>query len=343
MEEKIEKELNNNEEKPTEVQAKQESSAEEANKNIVVIEKPDTTEESYDKVVERERSTLFAAYQKSRKISNLITVFVLLAGVGGVVLITRQNMVCTIIGWALMGATILGMIIFYFVTRNKFPDKTREYIKLIQKKFNENMYADANFTDVTTDPNEKFDVSEVIADGVYDAVAIAQSRNVIHGKYDGKNFLAAEVALFKQQVSRGKKEAPLFVGKYISFPNSLEMKGRIVINIKNPESPLDLPTGVADITALEDKPNLAVYGLKETNVEKVLGKKFYERFLNDFALKDHLVNVNLVVWAGKTAIYCSYDDGAMGLPFDKPFDKTGQNQMVENSLDAFELFNKIGK
>ena len=334
MEENKELELNENEAPKEEAEKKQ---------NLVNIKKPDNEEEGFDKVIERERSNLFEDYKKSRKISNIITVFVLLAGLAGVICITQQNMALTIVGWSLMGATIVGLVVFYAVNKNKFPNKTRAYIKLITKTINENTFKDERFTDVVTDPEEKFDVAEVIGDGVYADLGLAQSRNVVRGKFAGKNFLYSEVALFKPQATRSKKEGPVFVGKYISFPNELEMKGRIVINIRKTESPLDLPTKTDDLTVLEEKPQSVVYGLKETNFEKVLGKKFLANFSEDLALKDHLINVNLVVWAGKSAIYFSYDDGAMGLPFDKPFERQAYDQMADNLTDAFELLSKIGK
>ena len=352
MEEKIENELKENndpvEEVPTEVQAQeqepQKQEAEEApKKNLVSVEKPDNNEEGFDKVIERERSVLFNEYKKSRKISNIITVGVLLVGLAGVICITQKNMALTIVGWSLMGATVLGLIIYYAINKNKFPNRTREYIKLITKMINENTFKNEQFTDVVTDPEEKFDVAEVIGDGVYADLGIAQSRNVVRGKFAGKDFLYGEVALFKPQQPKAKKEGPVFVGKYISYPNNLQMKGRIIVNIKKSESPLDLPTKIEDLTALHESANLAVYGLKETDYERVLGKKFFKEFTEDLALKDHLINVNLVVWAGKSAVYFSYDDGAMGLPFDKPFDKQPYDQMADNLTDAFELLNKIGK
>ena len=335
MEEKIENEVVETEEIAEETTTKQDS-------NIITIEKPDESEESFDRTIERERQVLFTDYQKSRKISNIITIVVLLIGLGGVILITQKNLVMTIIGWSLMGATVVGMLIFYIVNKNKFPNKTREYIKTVTRLINEQTFKDKRFTDVKTNPEERFDVSEVIGDKVYSGLAQAQSRNVVHGKFDGQDFLYSEVALFKAQTSR-KKEAPVFVGKYISTANKLEMKGRIILNIKRTESPLDLPTEIGDLTVLNETPNLAVYGLKETDAEKVLGKKFYNSFIKEFELKDHLVNVVLVVWAGKSAAYISYDDGAMGLPFDKPVDKNAYDQMSDNLAKAFELLTKIGK
>ena len=314
---------------------------EKPNENLIKIGKPNEDEEAYDAVIEKERASLYGDYNKSRKYSNIITVAVLVVALAGMILAFQENMILTIIGWALIGVTIIGMLVYYFVNRNKFPNKTREYIKTITRLINEQNFKNEAFNEVVTDPTEKFDISSIIGDGVYSEVASAQSRNIVRGKYNEKEFMYAEVALFKKAAT--KKDGPMFVGKYISVPNKLEMRNRIVINIKNGEKAVDLPNAVSDLTKVVETPTLDVYGLKETKPELVVGKKFYESFVNEFALKDSLVNVNLVVWAGRTAIYLSYDDAAMGLPFDKPFNKEAYEQMFNNVDKFFELNEKIGK
>lgn len=337
MEEKIENELKENE-APVE-----EAKENVVNTKLVSIDKPDNSEENFDRVIERERSSLYSEYTKSRKVSNIITVAIMFVAVGSVICVTQKSMVFNIIGWCLIGLCAVGLVVYYALNRNKFPNKTKAYIKLITKLINENTFRDEKITDAETDPEEKFDVAEVIGDGVYADLGLAQSRNVVRAKYSGNKFLCAEVALFKPQATRSKKEGPVFVGKYVSLQNELEMKGRIILTIKRNESPLDLPTKTDDLTVLKEEPTLVVYGPKETDYEKVLGKKFYKEFVDRLALKDHLINVNLVVWAGKSAVYFSYDDGAMGLPFDKPFDRKPYDQMADNLSDALELLTKIGK
>ena len=337
MEEKIENELNENE-APVAPEAEPV-----ANTKLVAIDKPDNSEEHFDRVIERERAALYTDYNKSKKVSNIITIVIMVVAVASVICVTQKEMVFNIIGWVLIGVCAVGLVVYYALNRNKFPNKTKTYIKLITKLINENTFKDSKITDAETDPEEKFDVSEVIGDGVYADLGIAQSRNVVRAKYDGKKFLYAEVALFKPQAARSKKEGPVFVGKYVSTENELEMKGRIVLNIKKSDTPLDLPTKLDDLSVLKEEPTLAVYGPKETDYERVLGKKFVKEFIDRLALRDHLINVNLVVWAGKSAVYFSYDDGAMGLPFDKPFDRQPYDQMADNLADALELLSKIGK
>lgn len=312
--------------------------------SLITFEKPKLDAPSYDKTVEEARDELYKAYRKSRKISNIITIVVLIAGLGGMLCITQNDpnlAFLPIIGWVIIGLTVAGLFAFYLFNRNKFPNRTREYIKVITKALNEANFADEKFTEVTSNLEEKLNIEEIIGDSAYENVASVSSRNVIHGKYCGNDFLMAECAL--NRPSQNKKEGPLFVGRYLTLPNSLEMKGRIIISIKNHQTPLDLPNKVNDLTCLKDEQALSIYGLKETDVEKVLGKKFYNEFLSKFALKDHLVNVNLVVWSGKSSLYLSYDDAAMTLPFDKPLVKEAVDQMIENLNDACALLMKIGK
>lgn len=349
MEEKIEKQEEILEEKVEEAveevaeEAKPEETApvEEPKNDVVEIGKPDPDEEAYDVAIEKARAELYEEYKKSRKISNIFTVAVLVVALAGMIMVVQQNMALTIAGWCMIGVTIITMIVYYVLNKNKFPNKTREYIKTITTRINEQMFQDEKFTEVVTNPNEKFDVSAVIGDGVYDNIGSAQSRNIVRGKYNDKEFMYGEVALFKKAAT--KKDGPMFVGKYISMPNNLEMRNRLIINIKNGEKAVDVPNAIADITALEDNPSLAVYGLKETNPELVVGKKFYKAFVEEFALKGSLLNVNLVVWAGRTAIYLSYDDAAMGLPFDKPMNVEAYEQMIRDLNKAFEMNEKLGK
>lgn len=325
------------------VEEKAEEKVEETPSNesaYISVEKPDPNEEPYYKVIEDRRSILFKEYTKSRRISNIITICILLIAIGAMILITQRNMVCTIIGWSLAGATVIGLIIYYLVNKNKFPNKTREYIKVLTQKLNENTFEDEKFTDVKTDPNEKMDASDLLGDAVYANIGNASSRNLVRGKYNDKEFYYAECALIKAGAT--KKEGPMFVGKYISFPNNLEMKGRIIITLKKKEDAVDLPTQIGDIDVLKQEDTMVVYGMKDANYERILGGQFLKN-ISRLTPNVHLLNVNMVVWAGKTGLYLSYDDAVMALPFDKPFDKEANDFLKSNLMDAFELMDKIGK
>lgn len=313
---------------------------EEDNSTKQVIQKPDKDSEPYNVKIENARKDLFAAYTKSRKISNIMTVGVLVVAVAAMLLITQKDSVMTIIGWSLAGATFLGLVLYYALTKNKFPNRTKEYIREITVVLNENAFADDKFSDLLTDPNEKVQIEDLIGDDVYESLGNIASRNVVRGKYGDKQFMYGEVALHKAAAT--KKDAPLFVGKYISISNKLNMKGRVIINLKRGENPVDVPTKIGDLEALLDTPEMAIYGIKSCEYEKALGTEFLSKIKN-LMPQDHLMNTNIVVWGGKTGIYLSYDDASMALPFDKPFDYKANDQIVENMKVALDCNDILGK
>ncbi|MCQ2776350.1 MAG: hypothetical protein MJ217_01335 [Bacilli bacterium] len=306
---------------------------------LVAVEKPDLSED-YGVHIEDARKELYAAYSKSRKISNIITIGIMLVAVAAVILLTQQNAVMTVIGWCLAGAAVIGMLVYYIVTKDKFPNKTRAYIKDLTTTLNEQTFKDERFTNVVTNQDEKMDPSEVIGDSVYENIGNISSRNVIRGEFAGKKFTFVEIALQKAQAT--KKDGPMFVGKYLTLENRLELKGRLLINLKKAEEPVDLPTQIGDLTVLEDDNGFVVYGFKDCDYKKILGTKFISN-LKELMPKEHLLNLNVVVWAGKCAAYVSYDDAAMALPFDKPFEKDANDAANADVLKLFESFNEIGK
>lgn len=304
------------------------------------VEKPKEDDEPYDVVIETSRASLFEAYNKSRKISNLITVIVLVAAIASMILITQQDALLTVLGWVLVGVSLLSLIIYYVVNKNKFPNKTRAYIKELTKRLNQNTFADEQYSDVVSDPEEKMSIEDVIGDSVYDNLGSIASRNVVRGKFNGKDFLYTEMALTKSGAT--KKDGPLFVGKYISVPNNLELRGRIIINFKNAENPVDLPTSIGNLDLLEESNGMTVYGFKDTDYKQVLGTLFLSK-IKALVPESHLLNTNIVIWAGKTGFYFSYDDASMALPFDKPFDRACNEEGVAHTLAAFEANDVLGK
>ena len=52
---------------------------------------------------------------------------------------------------------------------------------------------------------------------------------------------------------------------------------------------------------------------------------------------EKLLNAVVVVWAGHTGVYLSYDDSVTVLPFEHPFDRAAQEQYKEDLLAALEL------
>lgn len=295
---------------------------------------PEVEEKPYDVLIEDARKNLYKQYATSRKISNILMFVIVAAIVGVMFLIMSNNDILRIVGYAVGGLLVVGMILYYVLNRKKFPNKVKDYVALVSTKINERMFESKSFSDLKFDNEEKLAMDDLIADGIYAEATGINSRNVAHGKFDGRTFLYGEAALLRPS-TRKQQVPPLFVGRYISLTNDLKFDGRIVLNFKNPKEPLDLPNAVSDLVTLEEKEDFVVYGAEGLDYRKIINNEVLSK-LRKIVIKEHLLNVNIVFWSGHTAAYLSYDDAIMSVPFDKAFDKAGFEQSFADLLTCFE-------
>lgn len=291
-------------------------------------EKAPEEAKSYDVLIEEARKDLFNAYNKSRKISNILMFSVVVAIVGVMFLIISNNDVLRIVGYVLVGVLVVGMVLYYALyARKHLPNKIKNYVPFVMKTLNDRMFSQQNFKDIVCKEEEKLAMDDLIGDGVYAEANAINSRNIVRGTYKGHSFLYSEAALMRPS-SRKQQVPPLFVGRYISAPNQMKFEGRYIVTIKNPKQPLDLPNATSDLVILEDKEDFSVYGPEGSDNHAVVGNKTINYFRR-LSVEGHLLNVNIVFWGGHTAVYLSYDDAILSVPFDKEFDK----EAFEKSLD----------
>ena len=290
-------------------------------------------EKSFDQVVEDARRDLYKSYQTSRRISNIVMISVVAAICGAMFLIIQQNNVMRIIGYSLAGALVVGMILYYVFTHKNFPNKTKAYVALVSKTINDEMFKNKAFSEIKSDPEEKLKMDDLVGDGIYAEANGINSRNVVRGVYRGHHFLYAEAALTRPS-SRKQQNPPIFVGRYFSIPNDMKFDNRFVVVVKNLKEPLDLPNAVSDLVVLEEKEDFMVYGPEGANYRDVLDNKVISK-IRKVKVEGHLLNMNIVFWAGHTAVYLSYDDAIMSVPFEKPFDKEGFEQSFADLLTIF--------
>ena len=290
-------------------------------------------EKTYDVQIEEARVGLYKSYMLSRRISNIL-MFVIVGAIVGIMFLIISNVVALkITGYCLAGALLAGMIVYYLVTRKRFPNKTKEYVGLVSRLVNDQAFNNQGFEEIKSNPEEKLAMDDLAGDGVYTGASTINSRNVIHGVYKTHHFVYAEAALVRPS-TRKQQVPPLFVGKYISIPNDLKFDGRFVLVFKNPKEPLDLPNAVEDLVALEEKEDFAVYGPEGAKYHDVINNKIISQ-LRKLELDSHLLNVNVVFWAGHTAAYLSYDDAIMSVPFDKPVNKEAYDKSFKDLLACF--------
>ena len=308
----------------------------------VKVEEKETSSNSdstpYQVIIEDARQDLYKSYAKTRKISNIIMIGMVAAICGIMFLIISNEQALKIVGYSLAGALIVGLIVYYVVTHNRFPNKTKAYVALVANAINTRMFSNQNFSEIKADPEEKLQLSDLISDGVYQDASGINSRNVVHGAYRGHHFLYAEAALVRPQ-SRKQQNPPLFVGRYISMPNQLDIEGRFVFVYKNPKQPLDLPNAVSDLATLEDKDDFAVYGPEGANYHDLINNAILSQ-LKKLNVTEHLLNVNVAFWKGHTAVYISYDDAIVSVPFEKPFDYQTFEKSFEDLLICFNAISE---
>ena len=71
-------------------------------------------------------------------------------------------------------------------------------------------------------------------------------------------------------------------------------------------------------------------------MERDLGKDLIEN-LKSIECVGSLLNVNIVLWAGHTAVYLSYDDAIVAIPFDKAIQPESYHQLKKNITDVLEI------
>ena len=302
------------------------------------IEKPTKDSKPYEEAIEEARLNFFKVVKKGRIRSYIAMGVVLALAVGSVVCIGMANAALKIVGWALVGAAVIGMLVFFIVTRNITPNATKAYIATVNKELNQRNFADNQFTDCSTDEKEKLELADPISDAIYSGLTAIASRNVINGKFAGRTFKLGDLGLYSGQ---GKSRTSAFVGKYFSYPNDLHFEGRYILVFKG-QTPVDLPSDTADLDTLVDEPNYVVYGKKDGKYEKELGKEFLAA-VKRVGIERHLLNLNIVVWSGHTAVYASYDDQIMTLPYQQNFDNEPNEQYANNILDLFNACSLLVK
>lgn len=334
MSENIEKEVTEVEEEIKAEEPTQEAESKPA--NIYYLNKEDDT--SFIETVEEERKGLYKLYKNISRRNNIIMVAVVAIFIASFILIT-QGTWGQITGWVLVGTSVVGMVIYHILTRNTYPRASKKYFNTFWTKSNEYIFQDNAFKNCYIDWTEKYQLADVASDRVYKEVIDTASRNIVHGEYKDRHFVYGELAFYKEGARKHSREV-IFVGRHIALSNSLALsEGRYLINMRG-EKGLDLPNDIEDLVELIHEDNFIVYGLEGSNPEKALGKSFLSK-IRKIKVTGALVNVNIVLWSGRTAAYLSYDDQIAAIPFHSPIQGEAYKQLKNDVEDIFEILTEL--
>ena len=311
------------------------------NLNVIYIDHENYDADKYADRIEETRSTFYQEYKKSRRISNIATAIVVVLVMAAIILLAngKSNILFTILGAVFGGIAVVGMIVFYLVTRKKMPDKASTFGKDITYLINQRMYDDPKLSQVECYPKEQILLADIVSDNVYTNIGRMPSRNIIKARYENHSFSCADLACYP---ANNKEKTPYFVGKYITMQNDLHFEGRYILVTKRKENPLDLPNSISDLSVLFEDETHVIYGPEGGKYNEDLGREFVSR-IGRFELKDALLNVNAVVWAGHTALYLSYGDEVMMIPIEKSYDIQANEQFRSNLHEALSDMVKLLK
>lgn len=302
------------------------------------IEQP-VIEDSFPQRVESARQTLKKKHKTNKLMSNIVTLVVVALVVLAFILMSSENDVYKYIGYGVAGATLVAMVVYYFLNRNRFPNATRDYINFINVQFNGFVYEDNSFEQLSMEPHDKLDTGELSADRLYKDILRIGSRNLTRGTFLKTPFMVADVAAYLKLDK--KKEEPCFVGKYITLENVLSFEGRIIINIKGKDK-LDLPSDIDDLEMVFEEGEIVIYASQGLDYKDILGDKFVSK-IKKFVVERHLLNLNVVIWGGHTAIYMSYSDELMMIPFENEFDDAPITQYRDDQIALLKIAKLLSK
>ena len=322
-----EKEIQEVEQEPVQEEPKVEEEKKE--NTTIAIEKPGDDEDSYDVVVEKERSEIIAQSKRGNLLSTISIVIVLALSVAGVITLTK----IPVLAYCLMGAAVLVLITFSIITRRIARPDAKGYIIKASTAINKFTFADNRFSDVYYDPTDKLELGDVSSDGVYQGLVRTASRNVVEGKFEGRSFKVCECALFNP--NEGRKQNAAFIGKYLTTTNDLHFEGRIVI-ISKGEKDADLPNDLDGLQRVVNEEKFFVYADDE-KVLKELDKNFIKAIKN-INVTAHLMNLTVCLWAGRSIVYASYDDATITLPF---YEKYQADTAVQYRDDLIALLSAL--
>ena len=333
-EDQIENQEQSNEELPAEQPAEEVQEENQPEETAIVVSKPSADGKPYYEVVEEERQKIMADQKKSSRLSTISIIAVLALAITGIFLLQ----VNAIISYVLMGVALATLIVFSIVIRRVARPDVQGYIVKASTAINEFTFADNRFTDVKYDPSDKLQLEDVSSDGVFTDLVRTASRNVCEGFYNGRSFKVCETAFFK--APQGKKQIPVFIGKYLTTTNNLHFEGRIVLVSKGPTD-ADIPDGLGDLLQVENENKYFAYAPDEKSY-KDLDKKFIKA-IKDIEVKTHLMNLTVILWAGRTIVYASYDDPTITLPFYEKYQEDTAVQYRDNLIQILEATQLINK
>ena len=292
------------------------------------------SEVRFDEAVEKERHNIFTTYKKARTKNNIIMAITVIIMIVSFVLMVQFPTWGPIAGGVAIGVTVVFLLVHYILTKNLFPNTTKNYIRFFMETSDNFVFDIPDVHDQKLYYEKRYAIADSLSDRAFKDVVDIASRNIVTGTYKEKPFECGELALYRAGAKKYQKEV-MFVGKYLTFENKLHFEDRYIIQIKG-DKETDKPNDIDDLAVLLEQNRFVIYGKEGAKFEKDLGKELLNN-LKAIDCVNALLNVSIVLWAGHTAVYLSYDDSIAAIPFDHAIKPESYHQLKKNITDVLEI------
>ena len=299
----------------------------------------DLTIEQLEEKVDASRKDLYKAYTKQKRISNiLIPVVGLLMAASFILFMAIKENWSKILGGVIIGVTLVGMVVYYILTKNNLPNKSSEYIRSFAIDSDSYVFSHKDYSKKELYFKKRFAIADFLPDRVYKDIIDIASRNIVSLLYNNHKITVGEVALYGSNFVQKRQRELLFVGKYLTFTNDFHFEDRYIISIKGNKN-VDLPTDFDDLVVLNEQNKFQILGKDGADFEKDLGKDLIND-LKGIDCNDILLNVNIVFWAGRTSVYLSYSDGVVTIPMENKLDTAAFQRLKRDIHNVLEILVK---
>lgn len=323
--------------KPTNQTQAKEITLEESLDTIALEE--DLSINQLEERVDASRKDFYKAYSKQKRISNiLIPVVGLLMAASFILFMAIKENWSKILGGVIIGVTLVGMVVYYILTKNNLPNKSSEYIRSFAVDSDNYVFSHKDYSKKELYFKKRFAIADFLPDRVYKDIIDIASRNIVSLLYNNHEITVGEVALYRKGLIKRNPRELLFVGKYLTFTNDFHFEDRYIINLKGKKD-VDLPTDFDDLVVLNEQNKFQILGKDGADFEKDLGKDLIND-LKGIDCNDVLLNVNIVFWAGRTSVYLSYSDGVVTIPMENKLDTAAFQRLKRDIHNVLEILVK---
>ena len=286
--------------------------------------------------VNKAREEFLQTHAKVQKFNRIVSgiFFVLTFG-----LIILGNTVSKLLGLCI-GIVCVGFLFVWLFTRKqrKMLDEAVA-VYLYNYSLYCNSYIFENVDNVEIGYKEKPEVEDVKKLNISDDVTVINSRDVVKGKLEGKEFISADVSLKTGHPRKEREQKALFVGKVYMLNYSFKDEGRTLLYLKG--------CGDAAPTKLNDVNKVDVDGLKKDwevyssskNYSKIFNSAM-TKTLNKISCNNTLNDVVISISEDKVLVGFSYSDEAMIIPMNREYE-TKHLEIKRENFESFKEINKI--